>query len=299
MLDAQRPPVLIATDLTEDAEIALMRGRAIAHAVGAPWVVVHVVPDVLRHHPLVPSRDENDAILALDLAKQTAELVTQQVSRVLRVSADHYRVRIELGDAEDEIVRVAEEERAQLIVVGAKPRHGRDPVLGHVAERVVRYGHAPVLVARAGEHTRRLLLATDFTEGALPALELAARLVDRAGANVTLIHVMPWPKSTALVPASSAFGSPWMPPSTPAIEQLEALGLAMLESLAEQYHFHSFEQLEGDPAEGIIRRADEIAADTIVMGSHGRTGLQRLVLGSVAERVIRESTRSVLVVRAV
>lgn len=297
MLDASRPPVLVATDLTEHAETALIRGRRIADAVGAPFIVMHVVPDVLRHHPLVPSRDANDAVLALDLSKRAAELVTQQVSRTLRVSADVYRVKVELGDAEDEIVRVAEEERAQLIVVGAKPRHGTERILGHVAERVVRYAHTSVLVARTGEHTRTILVATDFTEGSIPGLELASSLVETLGASVTLLHVMQLPSVTPLVSMTSALGSPWMPPPKQAVEQLEELGLMTLGSLAQQYHFQHIEQVEGEPADVVMRRAEQIGAEMIVMGSHGRTGLRRLVLGSVAEKVIRTSALSVTVAR--
>ena len=53
----------------------------------------------------------------------------------------------------------------------------------------------------------------------------------------------------------------------------------------------------GEPAGGIVQRAREIGADTIVMGTHGRTGLERLLMGSVAEKVMRESPCSVMVVK--
>ena len=165
MPDVTRPPVLIATDLTPNAEPALVRGRAHAEAIGAPYLVVHVIPDVLRHHPLAPTPADNDASPMMDITKKAAELVTEQVRRVLGASADDFRVRIEIGDAEDEIVRIAEEEHATLIVVGARAREGAERVLGHIAERVVRYAHATVLVARAGTATGKVVVATDFTEG--------------------------------------------------------------------------------------------------------------------------------------
>src|SRR3954469_3173673 len=153
MPDATRSPVLIATDLTPHAEPAIVRGQAHAEALGAPFIVVHVVPDVMHHHPLAPSRAENDAALSLELTTKAAELVTEQVRRVTGASPDDYRVIIATGDAEDEIVRIAEDERAVLVAVGATPREGKDRELGHIAERVVRYAHATVLVARAGKHT--------------------------------------------------------------------------------------------------------------------------------------------------
>jgi nucleotide-binding universal stress UspA family protein len=289
----------VATDLTEHAEAALVRAGEVARALGAPLVVIHVIPDVLRHHPLAPTRGENDAVLSIELEKKAAELVTEQVSRTLRVAADDYVVRIAIGDAEDEIVRVGEEARARLITVGARPRHGAERMLGHVAERVVRYAHTSVMVARAGKQTRRAVVATVLTEGSLPALRFARFLVEKTGVDATLVHVMQLPRTTPLAPALSALGSPWVPPSREAVEGLEQLGLTMLASLTEEYGFAGFEQLEGDPAEVLVARARALDADLLVMGSHGRTGLERLVLGSVAEKVIRTSALSVVVVRAV
>jgi nucleotide-binding universal stress UspA family protein len=297
MPDMSRSPVVIATDLTEHAVPALIRGRAHAEAAGVPFIVIHVIPDVLHHHPLAPSLRENDAMLAVDLTKKAADLVTEQVGRVLRVPADDYRVVIEIGDAEDAIVRLAEEQHASLVAVGAKPRHGVERVLGHVAERVVRYAHTSVLIARPGAQNRKILIATDLTETALPALRIGAMLVEKVGVDATLLHVVQRSRSSSLVPVLSVLGSPWMPPPQPVFEQLEALGRKTLEGLARQYGFAHTEQVDGDPGQAIAERADAIDAEMIVMASHGRTGLRRLVLGSTAEKVIRMSTRSVLVTR--
>jgi nucleotide-binding universal stress UspA family protein len=297
MSDAARSPVLIATDLTEHSEPALVRGRAHADATGVPFIVVHVIPDVMRHHPLLPTRAENDTGLTLELTKKAAELVTEQVGRVLAVSADDYRVVIALGDAEDEIVRIAEEEHASLVAVGSRPRERGDKALGHVAERVVRYAHATVLVARPGAHTQKLVVATDFTDGSMPAVRFAAMLVEKAAVEVTVLHVMQVSRANALTPVFSALGSPWTPPSKEATEQLEQLGSTMLQGLAKEYRFAHTEQVEGDPASTILARAEALDVEMIVLGSHGRTGLRRLLLGSTAEDIIRGSTRSVLVVR--
>ncbi len=298
MPDVTRPPVLIATDLTPNAEPALLRGRAHAEAIGAPYLVVHVIPDVLRHHPLAPTAADNDASPMMDVTKKAADLVTEQVRRVLGASADDFRVRIEIGDAEDEIVRIAEEEHATLIVVGARPREGAERVLGHIAERVVRYAHATVLVARTGSATSKVVVATDFTDGSSPALAYAAMLVDKVGAQVTVVHAAQQPQSTALTALFSTLGSPWTPPAAAAVEQLEALGREMIENLAKEHRFANAVQVEGSPADVILAQAEAIDAEMIVVGSHGRTGLRRLVLGSTAEEVIRLTRRSVLVVRA-
>ena len=298
MIDRVSPIILVATDLTAYAEPALVRGHAHAEATGGALVVCHVIPDVMRHHPLFATRDANDTVLAGDLTKKAAELVADQVGRVLHLSVDDYRIVVETGRAEDEIVRISEEEHAELVVIGAKPREGAERVLGHVAERVVRYAHSSVLIARAHAGTAKILVATDFTEGSTAAMKLGGELVTKLAVDGTLLHVVQLPaESSALSAVSSALGSPWIPPTQTAIESLEALGRSTLDGLAKQYGFTHVAQVEGTPAEVIVARAEAIDAEMILMGSRGRTGLARLVLGSTAEKVIRNSKTSVLVAR--
>ena len=289
-------PVLVANDLTPASDAAILHGHALARAASAPLLVCHVIPDVLRHHPLLPTPGESDAGFASDLMARAADMCTDQVCRVTGLTPDDFDVDIESGDAEDEIVRLAEEKHARLVVVGAKIREGTSRVLGHVAERVVRYAHIPVLIARDGKRTGKVLVATDFAEDATPALEAASNLVKAAKADATLLHVMQLPASMLAV-VGGPLGSSWSPPSKSAVDRLESLGRETLEGLAKQYGFQHFEQVEGDPAVVITERANALDAELIIVGSKGRTGLARLVLGSTAERVVRDSNRSVFVAR--
>jgi nucleotide-binding universal stress UspA family protein len=290
-------PVLVATDLTDASDVALIRGHGHAVAAGAPLVVCHVVPDVLRSHPLFPQRNEADILAAVDLVKKAGELVQEQVGRVLRLGADAYAIAVETGVPEDEIVRIGHERGASVIVIGGKPREGVEKVLGHVAERVVRYAHVPVLVARPGHRTGKILVATDFTEGSVAAMAFAGQIMKSVGAEGTLLHVMQRP-SSLMADVVGPLGSPWMPVPKSAIDELEALGERTLEGLAKQHGFARFEQVDGEPAGIIAARAQALDVEMILMGSRGRTGLARLVLGSTAEKVIRDSRCSVLVTRS-
>ena len=283
-------PVLVATDLSPSSDPALVRGRAHADATGVPLVVCHVVPDVLRHHPLSPRRNDSDAVRASELVKRAADLVTVQVERVLGPSAGEYRVTVETGMAADEIVRLAESLDASFVVVGGKPE------LGHVAERVVRYTHVSVLVARPGPSTRKILVATDFAQGSVPAMRLAETLIRTVGVEGTLVHAMDLPSTVA--PAFlSPLGSTWMPPTKDSLAALRALGQTTLDGLAKQHGFAHTEQIDGEPADALLARADALQAEMILLGSRGNTGLRRLVLGSVAEKVVRRARCSVLVAR--
>lgn len=281
-------PVLVATDLTEASDPAIARGAGHAQAIGAPLVVCHIIPDVLRSHPLQPFAGLNELTLSSDFTKRAAELVTEQVQRVANISPDEDTVVIETGNAEDEIVRIAEARRASIIVVGSK--HGR------TAHRVVRYAHVPVLVARATNASGKILVATDFSEPARAALDFAKTLVEQMKLDATLLHVMPSPST--FVPAFAApFGSPVSPPPTDVLQRLEQLGKETVGSFADQYGLQHFEQMEGDAQAIIVDRAKALGVEMIILGSRGHTGLARLFLGSTAEHVVREAPCSVLVAR--
>ncbi len=282
-------PVLIATDLTEASDPAIARGVAHAQAVGAQVVVCHVIPDVFRSHPLQPLQGGSAIALSAELTKRAAELATEQVHRVAGLSPDEDTVIIETGSPGDEVVRIAEDRGASLVVIGGKPE-------GSTAERIVRYAAMPVLVARAHAPTNKILVATDFSNAALTAAVYAKMLVEKAGVDATLLHVMQ-PPPVVLPTIASTFGSPIVPAPAGLVERIEALGKETLDGLAKTYSIHRSEQVEGDPAAVIVERAKALDVEMIVMGSRGRTGLSRLVLGSTAERVIRHAPCSVLVTR--
>ena len=159
-----------------------------------------------------------------------------------------------------------------------------------------------------------VLVPTDFSDTAARALEYAFEEARLHGAKVTLLHVVPPGKATdvyyvgtvaghpgALDPGASArVGAPWPAPPTRVVR--DDVGDAALTRLHDLIP-HAFrdrwgaEVAVGSPAETIVRVARELAADLIVMGTHGRTGLRHALLGSVAEKVVRLAPCPVLTVR--
>jgi nucleotide-binding universal stress UspA family protein len=114
-----------------------------------------------------------------------------------------------------------------------------------------------------------ILHPTDFSERSDGALPIAQALARDQGARLVVLHVMDESAPAAAVRAT-------VPDARVRMEQ----------------------RLEkGDPAETILRVASEIKCDLIVMGTQGRTGLERLVMGSVAEKVLRQATCPVLIVK--
>lgn len=138
---------------------------------------------------------------------------------------------------------------------------------------------------------RHLLVATDFEASALHALDLALLLAPPADARVTIVHVVaPPPSAYALY----AEGLSWP------TDEMDERAQEMLDEVVARarlaYPKVSGRLATGEPWEAILEAAKQESADLIVTGTHGRHGLKRLLLGSVAERVVRTAPVPVLTV---
>jgi nucleotide-binding universal stress UspA family protein len=128
---------------------------------------------------------------------------------------------------------------------------------------------------------QKILHPTDFSESSGYAFQLACSLARDRGARLIVLHVMPVP----LVQEKRLYREEMA-------EELNRLAARDGQIRVE----HRLE--EGDPATQILRVAQETGCDLIVLGSHGRTGLDRLLMGSVAEQVVRRASCPVLTVKA-
>ena len=142
----------------------------------------------------------------------------------------------------------------------------------------------------------RILVPTDFSPPSAAALEYARILATTYGSSLRIVHVVNDPIG------GPDYVSDSFVPSTQAIrEELLAESRARLGSVVTprdcaRFHVHC-DAVLGEPAKAIIDHAAAINADLIVMGTHGRTGLAHLLMGSVAEHVVRAATCPVLTVR--
>jgi nucleotide-binding universal stress UspA family protein len=145
-----------------------------------------------------------------------------------------------------------------------------------------------------GADWKRICCPIDFSDASRAAMEVAADLARRTGAELVLLHAYPIPGYT--FPDGSVVASP-----------------KMMQDLADQAERHleewraaaaaivgprvATEKAVGEPAAEIVSFARSAGVDLIVVGTHGRTGLQHALLGSVAERVVRRAHCQVLTVR--
>jgi nucleotide-binding universal stress UspA family protein len=135
---------------------------------------------------------------------------------------------------------------------------------------------------------RQILHPTDFSGPSDYAFRLACALARDYGAALIVLHVHHEPVA---VFAEGGFVPPRPEDDAVLRSQLEEI------RCDDPTVVVSHRLVEGNPPEEILRSADELGADLIVMGTHGRRGLQRLLMGSVAEEVVRKATCPVLTVR--
>jgi nucleotide-binding universal stress UspA family protein len=142
---------------------------------------------------------------------------------------------------------------------------------------------------------RRILYATDFSTYSNQAYFHALELALGYHARLTIVHVCALPSPLAY---SAEIGAPFSGASAGLDDEREYWReqLEQIRPLDERIRVQHV-LLEGDPAEEIIRFAAEAQMDMIILGTHGRSGIERLLLGSVAESVLRGAPCSVLVVK--
>ena len=141
---------------------------------------------------------------------------------------------------------------------------------------------------------QKILFPTDFSEGADMAASFALDLAERYGATLHVIHVI-----YDIATSSSLYASQVNVEDL--YEEMKENAAGVLDEHVKKYFgaFGAVEQvlLRGSPSEDILRYADEHGIDLIVMGSHGRKVLDRMLFGSSATRVVKNSRCPVLTVR--
>ena len=288
--------VLAALDFGEPSLEALRQARELANGLGGTLAICHVLPpvrDLSLFYPQGGMMVEADQIAEV---QQTRKALAEYAST--KLGLELAEVYVERGEPYAEIVRCAETCGADYIVVGS---HGRSRlarfVLGSVAERVTRYAHCSVLVARPSPSGGVVLAATDLSDPSLPAITAGADAARRRGARLVVVSALDWTPPAAIPAAGVIAAIPPLPPPE-LVQQASDVLRSTLEQAMERIGVTGEARvLVGSPASMIVACAEELGAELIVMGTHGRTGLARLSLGSVAERVIRGAGCSVLAIR--
>lgn len=285
--------VLVAVDF-RDPSTRGAEWTVRSFAPGAEHVFTHVVrPPEAAGHAGGGSPDQGE------LARQAREVAARRLDALAgSLAAERGRVAVEQGSPVERIIRLAEEQRADVIAIG---EHGSDgglrEILGTTAERLLHRSPVPVLVGRRpGEQgVARILAAVDGSEMAERVLAWTHLLAGLHGAHTTLLTVVEPPiygDYLGIAPGPVEADEVGEGRRKSTAEWLE--GLAREAGLAPERTRAVASQ--GVPGEEIVEAARRDRADLVVVGSRGPGTAGRLFLGSVAGDVIRDAPCPVLVV---
>ena len=270
---AMRTAVRIATE--HDAELVLV------HAWYVPPVVLGA--EYTLSAELIQQLSDDAQCALEDAVREATALGAKRVTHKL------------LRGVPWNAIATAAEAEVDLIVIGTHGRTGLARILlGSVAENVIRRAPCPVLVVRpdAPRPFTNVLCPVDFSTSARHAIELAAQLAQPGGAGITLLHVLEVPVAYA--------GELKLPE---VYREVDKLSVALLEKWAAELRAKTAVPVSircriGYPGAQTLAVLDgDPTFDLVVMGSHGRTGVARALLGSVAEKVVRHASCPVLVAR--
>jgi nucleotide-binding universal stress UspA family protein len=279
--------VVAATDFSESGRRALERAARLPMTPGATLTLLHVVPQQEA------SRSARAEAAARDALARIVESLRADVSPGVEIS-----IAVSSGEPSSEIARHADEERAELVVVGKQGEHGwRSRVLGTTVDRLLRATKAGVLVvaADARDAYRKPLVAVDNEGTCAAVMRLLGHVLTPDMHHALAIHALD--KCT--------------PESAPAIYSRGDVEVAQLHVAAEKGSRatiqpalsalcgHDFDYelrcVDGLPVHAIVDVARAENVDVVAVGTHSRTRLDRLVLGSVAAGVIRDNDADTLV----
>jgi universal stress protein E len=268
--------ILAATDFSSRSDRALRRAGQLAKQLGGTLTITHIVDD-----------DQPAHLIELE-TREAEKLLAEQLRTWSELSEIECKIHVDVGDAFDGILRVAEKFSAYLIVMGShRKRLLRDIFGGTTIERVIRTGSRPVLMVNrdATKAYQRVLAAIDLSDASVHALTTAKDLGLLEQCQVNVVHAFTAvAKSTLYV--ADAKQSDIDKYVLAEARKVEADLQAFLDGTGYARLNATYLLKEGDPYDAIATAAKETDADMVLIGTHGRTGLTKIFLGSVAEQIL-------------
>lgn len=268
--------ILVPTDGSRSAEAAARHGLLLAEAFEAPLHVLSVIDD--RDPGGLAEAQARDAVSTLE------ERFEQESDLSCRSAIEH-------GSPYEAILSYASDNDIDLIVMGTHGRSGLSRVLlGSVTERVIRLSSDPVVavpphaLVRERDGYERILIPTDGSPAATAAVDHGVAIAERTGAAVRVLCVIE--RERRLPPVGDQLRD----------EASEAVAAVAQRASNRDVSLTTHVQ-PGTPHEVINNFVSAHGIDLVTMGTHGRSGLRRHLLGSVTERVLRTSDAPVLTVR--
>jgi len=266
--------ILVATDGSEYSEAAVTQAIALASKCRSTLYVLTVVEvnvEFMGIAPALMERLDKEAKTIIDNVQTKAAEANIECNPLVRHGEQPYKF----------IVDIAQQEGIDVVVIGTHGKTGLKKLLmGSVAAKTIGYAPCPVLVIppTALISLKNILVATDGSKYSEAAVKEAINIAQACGSTLTVLCVVK--------------------PERPSgyMEEAKSIVEKVKQEAAQAGIDATTEVREGEPYEEIVNVAKEKNIDLIVMGRYGRTGLKRLLMGSVTERVIGHATCGILVI---
>ncbi len=283
--------LIAATDLSAPARQAAERAARLAHETGASLTLLHA----LAQRPLQELQQWLGAPLAEQLRDAARHELGQLAAELQAARQVAVQARIETGPVLDALLQAADAQAADLIVLGARGAGFlRRMVLGTTAERLLRRTQRPLLVVRQAAHEpyRRALLALDFSPWSAAVLAQARRVAPHARWILFNAFQVPFEEKLRFAGVDTA-----------AVElyrrQSRAQATQQVHALAAQAGLKPAQWepciVEGDASLRLVEQEQVLGTDLVVLGKHGQSAAEDLLLGSVTKHVLAEGQSDVLV----
>lgn len=285
--------IMLATDGSVYSDGAVKEAIYLARSCSARLSALYVLevnPEFQTEGLAYVEKMELDARSHLDAVRAAAARENVECEVITRRTDEPYKA----------VVRESGERNCDVIVMGRRGKTGLKKILmGSVTAKVIGYASSSVLVVPkdAAINCRNILLAVDGSRFSDTASERAIQIARRCEARLAVISVIPAGVQAGMDPDTG------YTPQQLALISREIFAaaeqqMAKVAAAATQAGIQAeTAMLGGNPYEAIVEAAVKRESDLIVIGSHGRTGLQKLIMGSVAERVVALSPSAVLVVK--
>lgn len=284
--------IVVGYTPTPDGDHALRSALVLTERSQATLYLLHVIEPypvyVKLRFPTIPAQE-----MLEDVAKKMRAQLTDITQRpeVARIKTE---IDVHIGKPFVELISVCKDWKGDAIVVGVSAR-GEDRFLGSTGERVLRKSPVPVLIAKRdlAVGPKTILIPTDFSSCSKQAAQEALALIRGFGGRAVFLHVL---DLQYIYPTAYGADAVLIPPVQPS--DLEPDWQEFLHDLPLGGDLLWEKQTrEGRAAQVIADAALEVGADLVVIGTHGRTGISHMLLGSVAEQVLRTTQCSVLTIR--
>ena len=293
--------VLLATDGSESSALAALAALELSKRLGSEVHIIYVArehPYLHAYHDLRHQEEEER------FKSEDEQMLGESVKYVRKAGGAVTESYLRVGEAAKEIVELAEELGAGLVVLGSNGRGRiRRALMGSVSTSVLRHAHCSVLIVRGydpnSEHARppgKILVAIDGSEEASAAAEAATQIAKATGSEAHLVYAMQEERYRPHLGPEMWEG--W----EEGFEHAKRSARSWVEEEGGRMRSEGVKTAEphlllGRPDAAIVWLAEEIGAGLVVVGSRGLGGMKRTLIGSVSDSVARHAHCPVMVVR--